>query len=278
MANDPIRLNELADNAGATHAKKRVGRGIGSGKGKTAGRGVKGQKSRSGVAIKGFEGGQMPIHMRLPKRGFNKPNRKRYAELSIATLERAVQSGKVKKGDKLDATALVAAGVLRRAHDGVRLIGNGKLSANLDLTVAGATAGATSIVEKAKGSVNIDTAKPARVKADAPAKPAKAQKPKAAKKAEPKKAEPKKAAAPKAASKSDDDLSLIDGAGPAAVKKMNAAGITTFKQLAAMDDVALEEALGKGAVTKEWNVQAQELLDGKPPRAKVDQKAAKKAD
>ena len=130
---DPIRLNQLADKPGATHAKKRVGRGIGSGKGKTAGRGVKGQKSRSGVAIKGFEGGQMPIHMRLPKRGFNKPNRKRYAEVSIATLERAVQAGKIKKGDKLDAQALVAAGVIRRAHDGVRVIGNGTLSANLDL-------------------------------------------------------------------------------------------------------------------------------------------------
>jgi large subunit ribosomal protein L15 len=284
MANDPIRLNELADNAGATHAKKRVGRGIGSGKGKTGGRGVKGQKSRSGVAIKGFEGGQMPIHMRLPKRGFNKPNRKRYAELSIATLERAVQAGKIKKGDKLDAAALVEAGVLRRAHDGVRLIGNGNLSANLDLTVAGATPGATAIIEKAKGSVSFEEVKTHRPKGEKADKTAKAEKPKAkkapAKKAEPKKAEPKaKAAAPKAAApKGDDDLSLIDGAGPAAVKKMNAAGVTTFKQVAAMDDAALEEAFGKGAVTKEWNVQAQELLDGKPPRAKIDQKAAKKAD
>ena len=97
---DPIRLNQLSDNPGATHSKKRVGRGIGSGKGKTAGRGVKGQKSRSGVTVNGFEGGQMPIHMRLPKRGFNVPNKKRYAEVSIATLERAIQAGKIKKGDK----------------------------------------------------------------------------------------------------------------------------------------------------------------------------------
>jgi len=274
MANDPIRLNMLADMDGATHARKRVGRGIGSGKGKTAGRGVKGQKSRSGVAIKGFEGGQMPIHMRLPKRGFNVPNRKRYAELSIATLERAIVSGKIKKGDKLDAEALVKAGVIRRAHDGVRLIGNGTLSANLDLTVAGATKGAQGIIEGAKGSINIDTAKPARSTADTSGGPVKAV---------------KKAVKAVANTVSDivedvvdtvtglnDDLSLIDGAGPAAVKKMAEAGITTFKQLAALsgDDLA---ALGKKAVTGEWNVQAQELLDGKAPRAKVDQKAAAKA-
>ena len=276
MANDPIRLNTLADNAGATHAKKRVGRGIGSGKGKTAGRGVKGQKSRSGVAIKGFEGGQMPIHMRLPKRGFNVPNRKRYAELSIATLERAVQSGKIKNGDKLDAQALVAAGVIRRAYDGVRLIGNGTLSANLDLTVAGATKGAQGIVEGAKGSVNIDTTDQNRVRrdsktSDAPA-PVKAVKT-AAKTA----AKVVEAAADKVVetvSDAVDDLSLIDGAGPAAVKKMTAAGITTFKQLAAMTEEQLQDALGKIAVTKEFGIQAQELLDGKPPRAKVDQKAA----
>ena len=268
---DPIRLNELRDNPGATHSKKRVGRGIGSGKGKTGGRGVKGQKSRSGVAINGFEGGQMPIHMRLPKRGFNKPNRKRYAELSIATLERAVQAGKIKNGDKLDAESLVKAGVIRRAHDGVRLIGNGKLSANLDLTVAGATSGATGIVEKAKGSVNIDASKPARTKADGVV--AKVAKPvKKAAKAVAEAVEDVVEAVTDAA----DDLSLLDGAGPAMVKKMTAAGITTFKQLADMADDAMEAALGKISVTKEFNVQAQELLDGKPPRAKVDQKAADK--
>ena len=267
MANDPIRLNQLRDNEGATHAKKRVGRGIGSGKGKTAGRGVKGQKSRSGVAINGFEGGQMPIHMRLPKRGFNKPNRKRYAELSIATLERAVQAGKIKKGDKLDAAALVKAGVIRRAFDGVRIIGNGKLSANLDLTVAGATKGAQGIVEGAKGSINIDTAKPAREKAES--SPVKT----AAKKVA-KSAKDVVEAVVETVADAADDLSLIDGAGPAAVKKMAAAGITTFKQLAAMTEEQLQEALGKVAVTKEFGIQAQELLDGKPPRAKVDQKAA----
>ncbi|GLQ21712.1 50S ribosomal protein L15 [Algimonas porphyrae] len=184
-----MRLNELSDNPGATKARKRVGRGIGSGKGKTGGRGVKGQKSRSGVSINGFEGGQMPIHMRLPKRGFNKPNRKRMAELSIATLERAVQAGKIKTGDKLDAEALVRAGVIRRAHDGVRVIGNGDLSAALDLHVASATKGAQAIIEGAKGSITIVEGTPERVTRD---KDAVAAKPKA------KKAAPKKDAAPKA--------------------------------------------------------------------------------
>lgn len=189
-----MRLNELSDNPGATKARLRVGRGVGSGKGKTAGRGVKGQKSRSGVAIKGFEGGQMPIHMRLPKRGFNKPNRKRWAELSIAALERAVQAGKLDLKNDVDAPALVKAGVLRRAHDGVRLIGGGELSKAVKLVVAGATPGATKIVEGAKGSVTISDAKPVRAKKDAAEKPAKKA---PAKKA----AAPKKAEAPKAEAK-----------------------------------------------------------------------------
>lgn len=161
-----MRLNELSDNPGATKARKRVGRGIGSGKGKTGGRGVKGQKSRSGVSINGFEGGQMPIHMRLPKRGFNKPNRLRFAELSIVTLERAIQSGKIKSGVKLDAEALVRAGVIRRSHDGVRVIGAGELSQALDLHVASATKGALAIVEGAKGSITFVEGKPERVTRD----------------------------------------------------------------------------------------------------------------
>jgi len=206
-----MRLNELSDNPGASKPRTRVGRGVGSGKGKTAGRGVKGQKSRSGVAIKGFEGGQMPIHMRLPKRGFNKPNRKKWAELSIANLERAIQRGKLDLKKPVDAEALVKSGVLRRAHDGVRLIGNGELSKPVNLVVAGATPGATKIVEKAKGSVEVTTARPPRVQKDADAKPAKkapakkAEKPaaKAAPKTE--KAPAKKAPAKKAekAEKSD---------------------------------------------------------------------------
>ncbi|MGB0907774.1 MAG: 50S ribosomal protein L15 [Maricaulaceae bacterium] len=190
-----MRLNELSDNPGATKARLRVGRGVGSGKGKTAGRGVKGQKSRSGVAIKGFEGGQMPIHMRLPKRGFNKPNRKRWAELSIATLERAIAAGKLDLKKDVDAAALVEGGVIRRAHDGVRLLGGGKLSKAVKLVVAGATPGATKIVEDAKGSVTISDAQPARVKRDAAEKPA-------VKKAAPK-AKAEKAPAKKAAKKDD---------------------------------------------------------------------------
>ena len=150
-----MRLNELKDNIGATKNRLRVGRGVGSGKGKTAGRGVKGQKSRSGVSINGFEGGQMPIYMRLPKRGFNKPNRKSWTELSIANLQKAVESGKIKSGVKYDEASLVSAGVVRRAKNGVRLIGSGKLSMAVNLVISGATSGALKSVESAKGSVLI---------------------------------------------------------------------------------------------------------------------------
>jgi len=193
-----MRLNELSDNPGANKPRLRVGRGVGSGKGKTAGRGVKGQKSRSGVAIKGFEGGQMPIHMRLPKRGFNKPNRKRWTELSIANLERAIQAGKLDLSKDVDAEALVKAGVIRRARDGVRLIGGGSISKAVKLVVSGATPGATKIVEGAKGSVTVTDAKPVRAKKDADAKPKKKAAPKPAAKA---KAEPKPAAKKEAAKK-----------------------------------------------------------------------------
>ena len=150
-----MRLNELKDNIGATKNRLRVGRGVGSGKGKTAGRGVKGQKSRSGVSINGFEGGQMPIYMRLPKRGFNKPNRKSWTELSIANLQKAVESGKIESGVKYDEASLVSAGVIRRAKNGVRLIGSGKLSKAINLVISGATSGALKSVESAKGSVLI---------------------------------------------------------------------------------------------------------------------------
>jgi len=173
-----MRLNELSDNPGATKPRLRVGRGIGSGKGKTGGRGVKGQKSRSGVAIKGFEGGQMPIHMRLPKRGFNKPNRKRWAELSIASLNRAIEAGKLDAKTDYDAAALVQAGVLRRARDGVRLIGTGKVSKAVKLSVSGVTPAAQKAVEDAKGTVTIVddsvTYRAKGVKADKAAKSEKA--------------------------------------------------------------------------------------------------------
>ena len=225
-----MRLNELKDNDGATHRKKRIGRGIGSGKGKTGGRGVKGQKSRSGVAINGFEGGQMPIYMRLPKRGFNKPNRKRFQELSIASLNRAIKSGKLDSKADYDAAALVEAGVIRRAKDGVRLIGSGKVEAAVKLHVSGATKNAIAAVEAAKGSVNVldedtvyrakgekrDTSgkvskadKKAAKAAAAPAPKVETPKPapkKAAPKSETPKAE-KKAPAKKTAAKKDDGVS-----------------------------------------------------------------------
>jgi large subunit ribosomal protein L15 len=150
-----MQLNELKDNEGATEARKRVGRGIGSGLGKTAGRGHKGQKARSGVAIKGFEGGQMPIHMRLPKRGFNNPLRLKYSEVNLERLQKAIDDGKLDAGQPIDAKAMIAAGVLRRERDGVRLLGRGELTAKVALEVAGATASALKAVEAAGGSVKL---------------------------------------------------------------------------------------------------------------------------
>ena len=153
-----MRLNELRDNDGATKERTRVGRGIGSGKGKTGGRGVKGQKSRSGVAIKGFEGGQMPLHMRLPKRGFTKPNRASFAEVTLGKLQAAVDAGKLDAKKPVTAEALIEAGVIRRAKDGVRVIGGGELKAKLDLTVAGGSKPAIAAVEKAGGKVTVTAA------------------------------------------------------------------------------------------------------------------------
>jgi len=150
-----MRLNELRDNAGSTKTRTRVGRGIGSGKGKTGGRGVKGQKSRSGVAIKGFEGGQMPLHMRLPKRGFNKPNRLAFAEVNIGRLEKAIAEKKIDAKKPIDVDALIAAGLVRRAKDGVRLLAKGELKSKVEITVAGATKAAIAAVEKAGGKVTV---------------------------------------------------------------------------------------------------------------------------
>jgi large subunit ribosomal protein L15 len=150
-----MKLNEIRDNEGARKSRIRVGRGIGSGKGKTGGRGVKGQKSRTGVAIKGYEGGQMPIHMRLPKRGFKNPFRLDFNTVNIGRVQTAIDAGKLDKGAKVDAAALIAAGVIRRAKDGVRLLGSGELKAKLDFEVAGVSAGAKAAVEKAGGSVTV---------------------------------------------------------------------------------------------------------------------------
>lgn len=156
-----MKLNEMNDNEGAFKSRRRVGRGIGSSKGKTGGRGVKGQKSRSGVAINGYEGGQMPIYMRLPKRGFsNTKFAKKYKTVSLGRLQEAVDAKKLDAKKTVTAEALVEAGVLRRAGDGVRVLSDGELSAKLTLEVAGASKAAVEKIEKAGGKISI-LAKPA---------------------------------------------------------------------------------------------------------------------
>ena len=151
-----MKLNQLADNPGARKERMRVGRGIGSGKGKTGGRGVKGQKSRSGVAIKGYEGGQMPIHMRLPKRGFNVPNPKKYNELNLGRIQTAIDAGKLDVSKPLTEATLVEAGVVRRAaKDGLRLLAKGELTTKASFEVAGASKSAIEAVEKVGGSVTV---------------------------------------------------------------------------------------------------------------------------
>ena len=150
-----MRLNELADNKGARKTRKRVGRGIGSGLGKTGGRGMKGQKSRSGVAIKGFEGGQMPIYRRLPKRGFNVPNPKDWNIVNIGRIQQAIDAKKIDAKKTIDAAALIEAGVIGKARDGVRLLGNGEIKAKIAIEVNYATGAAVAAVEKAGGSVSI---------------------------------------------------------------------------------------------------------------------------
>ena len=156
-----MKLSELADNPGARKARMRVGRGIGSGKGKTAGRGVKGQKARTGVAVKGFEGGQMPLHRRLPKRGFKNVWAKTLNEVNLGRIQTAIDAGKLDPAATIDVAALVKAGVLRREKDGVRLLGDGELKAKVTLAVAGASKSAAAAVEKAGGSVTILAPKPA---------------------------------------------------------------------------------------------------------------------
>ena len=150
-----MKLNEIKDNAGARKGRMRVGRGIGSGKGKTAARGQKGQKSRSGVAIKGFEGGQMPLHMRLPKRGFNNPFGKDYAEVNLGMIQKFIDEKKLDAKKDIDHAALKAAGLARGGKDGVRLLGKGEIKAKAKFIVAGASKGAIEAVEKAGGSVEV---------------------------------------------------------------------------------------------------------------------------
>ncbi|WP_439871739.1 50S ribosomal protein L15 [Rhizobium leguminosarum] len=150
-----MKLNEIRDNEGSTHSRKRLGRGIGSGKGKTGGRGVKGQKARSGVAINGFEGGQMPIYRRLPKRGFNNIFASEYVVVSLGRIQTAIDAGKLDAKTTVDAAALKAAGVIRRVKDGVRVLADGEIKAKITIVVAGASKPAVEKIEKAGGTVTL---------------------------------------------------------------------------------------------------------------------------
>ncbi len=150
-----MKLHELRDNEGAARKKKRVARGPGSGKGKTAGRGIKGQKSRSGVALNGYEGGQMPLYRRLPKRGFTKPNRKEWAVVNLGLIQKFVDAGKLDAANAIDEAALVAAGLTSHARDGIRVLAKGEITAKLNLTVSGASKSAVEAVEKAGGTITL---------------------------------------------------------------------------------------------------------------------------
>jgi large subunit ribosomal protein L15 len=150
-----MKLHELRDNPGAVKTKKRIGRGPGSGKGKMGGRGIKGQKSRSGVALNGYEGGQMPLYMRLPKRGFNKPNRKKFAVINLGLIQKFVDAKKLDAKAEITEDVLVEAGVVRRKLDGVRVLAKGEITAKLKLNVTGASKSAIEAVEKAGGSLTV---------------------------------------------------------------------------------------------------------------------------
>jgi large subunit ribosomal protein L15 len=150
-----MKLNEIRDNEGSTKNRMRVGRGIGSGKGKTGGRGVKGQKARTGVSIKGFEGGQMPLHRRLPKRGFNKPNAIELNEVNVGRIQQAVEAGRLDQATPVTVEALVAAGVVSKPRDGVKILGVGELTTKLSFQVHGASKSAVDAIEKAGGSVTL---------------------------------------------------------------------------------------------------------------------------
>ena len=162
-----MKLHELRDNPGANPTKKRVARGPGSGKGKTAGRGIKGQTSRSGVALNGYEGGQMPLYRRLPKRGFSKPNRLEFAVINLGQLQAMVDAGKLNAGDDITEDALIAAGATKRKRDGIRLLAKGELTSALTLTLAGASKAAAEAVEKAGGRLTLT--RPVKERAEAAA-------------------------------------------------------------------------------------------------------------
>jgi large subunit ribosomal protein L15 len=156
-----MKLHELHDNPGATKRKKRIGRGPGSGMGKTGGRGIKGQKSRSGVAIKGYEGGQMPLYQRLPKRGFTKPNRKEYAVVNLGLIQKFIEAGKIDASAPITEDVLVQSGLVRRKRDGIRVLAKGDVTAKLELQVTGASQSAKDAVEKAGGTLAVTATQPA---------------------------------------------------------------------------------------------------------------------
>lgn len=150
-----MKLNELSDNKGAAKKRKRIGRGPGSGTGKTGGRGIKGQKSRSGVALNGYEGGQMPLYMRLPKRGFNNINAKRHAVVNLGLLQKFIDAGKIDAKKPITETVLLESGLVRRVRDGVRILAKGDFKAKVDLSVTGASKSAIAAVEKAGGTLTV---------------------------------------------------------------------------------------------------------------------------
>ena len=152
-----MKLNELSDNPGAAKKRMRIGRGPGSGKGKTGGRGIKGQKSRSGVALNAYEGGQMPLYMRLPKRGFNKPNRKKYAVVNLGLIQKFIDAGKLDAKAEITEDALVASGLVRRKLDGIRVLSKGEITAKVKLSATGASKTAIEAVGKAGGSLTVTT-------------------------------------------------------------------------------------------------------------------------
>ena len=156
-----MKLHELRDNDGATRKKKRVARGAGSGKGKTAGRGIKGQKSRSGVAINGYEGGQMPLYQRLPKRGFSKPNRKQYAVMNLGLIQKFIEAGKLDASAEISEDALVASGLVRRKLDGVRILAKGEITSKVVISVTGASNSAIEAVQIAGGTLTVKASEPA---------------------------------------------------------------------------------------------------------------------
>ena len=153
-----MKLNELRDNEGAAKKAKRIGRGPGSGKGKTAGRGIKGQKSRSGVAINGYEGGQMPLYQRLPKRGFNKPNRKAYAVVNLGLIQKFIDDKKIDAKQDITEEVLIESGLVRRKKDGIRVLAKGDFNAKAKIAVTGASKSAIAAVEKAGGSLTVTSA------------------------------------------------------------------------------------------------------------------------